>query len=297
VDWLLKSRVSGLHVARVLYAVDSSVRTVLMTGYLSTDLRGEAVQSGVVDFLEKPFRMDAVVRAVERALSGRPGGSPIVPAVALLDADRMITHANDEARRLFGSTRVGVEASSLETLLGGKAEALLEGARDGWVEVAPLARDPLRWTVRAGEFEGCSALVIVPEGQPFWMRHETVAMLLDRREGRAVSWPYVDRVLVIDDRSLARKANTQLLENAGAVCYKADSCDLALRLFRADGNIRIVVLDCERAPHDLEKMIGAMRAVRPGVRILGGPTLADLPGVKRYLPQSWVVQDLVDVLA
>src|SRR5689334_16490912 len=50
---------------------------VLMTAYGDTTAVSRAMRSGVVDFLEKPFTLDSLSEAIERAVARRRGMTPI----------------------------------------------------------------------------------------------------------------------------------------------------------------------------------------------------------------------------
>ncbi|MET0336201.1 MAG: response regulator FixJ [Caulobacter sp.] len=70
---------SGLELVRVLRGMRPDLPVVVMTGHGDIPMAVEAMKSGVVDFLEKPFPEDAMIGAVRRALEG--ARSPMRPAV------------------------------------------------------------------------------------------------------------------------------------------------------------------------------------------------------------------------
>ncbi|WP_369061687.1 response regulator FixJ [Caulobacter sp. 73W] len=70
---------SGLELVRVLRGMRPDLPVVVMTGHGDIPMAVEAMKSGVVDFLEKPFAEDAMIGAVRRALDG--ARSPMRPAV------------------------------------------------------------------------------------------------------------------------------------------------------------------------------------------------------------------------
>ncbi len=61
---------SGLELVRVLRGMRPNLPVVVMTGHGDIPMAVEAMKSGVVDFLEKPFHEDAMIGAVRRALDG-----------------------------------------------------------------------------------------------------------------------------------------------------------------------------------------------------------------------------------
>jgi response regulator RpfG family c-di-GMP phosphodiesterase len=62
---------SGLELAEAIRAFDSTIPVVIMTGHPQMDLMIQAIQSGVVDFLTKPFRNNLIPITIEKALRER----------------------------------------------------------------------------------------------------------------------------------------------------------------------------------------------------------------------------------
>jgi len=58
----------GLELLRELRRLHSKQQVLLMTAFGSIDLAVQAVRSGAVDFLAKPFKLEVLVLAIERAL-------------------------------------------------------------------------------------------------------------------------------------------------------------------------------------------------------------------------------------
>jgi DNA-binding NtrC family response regulator len=66
-DWMLKNDLHGLDVLERLSGANPRLRTILITGFPSAQLREAAVRGGVTAFLEKPFDFATFERAVARA--------------------------------------------------------------------------------------------------------------------------------------------------------------------------------------------------------------------------------------
>ena len=62
---------SGLQLLHVLKEKQVDVPVVIMTGHADVALAVEAMKAGAMDFLEKPFDDDALLRAVDTALNRR----------------------------------------------------------------------------------------------------------------------------------------------------------------------------------------------------------------------------------
>ena len=59
----------GLDLARAAREIDPDVSIVVMTGHGDVPMAVEAMKSGALDFIEKPFRDDILISAVRSALS------------------------------------------------------------------------------------------------------------------------------------------------------------------------------------------------------------------------------------
>jgi two-component system, LuxR family, response regulator FixJ len=61
-------QMDGLELLRRLRALDLALPVIVMTGHGDIPLAVEAMKAGAADFFEKPFRDDAMLAAVQRAL-------------------------------------------------------------------------------------------------------------------------------------------------------------------------------------------------------------------------------------
>ncbi len=64
---------TGLGLAQRLAALNSGFPIIIVTGHGDIPMAVEAMRSGVVDFLEKPFSEERILAALERAAGGRSG--------------------------------------------------------------------------------------------------------------------------------------------------------------------------------------------------------------------------------
>jgi len=60
VDWMLGDRIDGLRVAAEISEVCPNLKTIVISGYPSTELRERVERAGVWAFLEKPFTLDDI---------------------------------------------------------------------------------------------------------------------------------------------------------------------------------------------------------------------------------------------
>jgi CheY-like chemotaxis protein len=69
VDWMLGDRVDGIEVAETLREDRPDVKTIIITGYPSPELRTKAEHAGVWALLEKPFSVQDIRDALRRAVA------------------------------------------------------------------------------------------------------------------------------------------------------------------------------------------------------------------------------------
>ncbi|MCB9726809.1 MAG: response regulator [Spirochaetaceae bacterium] len=82
-DWMLRCEMHGIEVGEALRNRWPGLRILLMTGFPTADLEAEAARVGIDGFLEKPFALDDLSRAITAALAGRgAGGGTAGPATA-----------------------------------------------------------------------------------------------------------------------------------------------------------------------------------------------------------------------
>jgi len=70
VDWMLKDDYDGLDVTNAIREVVPSLKTVMITGYPSAELKRKAAQSRVSRFVKKPFTLAEMLENVRSVLDG-----------------------------------------------------------------------------------------------------------------------------------------------------------------------------------------------------------------------------------
>ncbi len=114
-DWMLKSPLDGLQVSEAVRAVNPELRTILITGYPSPELKARAEKANVFTFIEKPFSLTEVAGAVRQATNTTPPnlpGSILVvspsPTIAKLAQDtlRMAQHTSYVAHSAHDAKQV-----------------------------------------------------------------------------------------------------------------------------------------------------------------------------------------------
>ncbi len=299
-DWMLRNHIHGLHVVDALRAVDSSLPAILMTGFPSRDLRSQAREARVVDFLEKPFELTDLVSAVERAAAIRRRSRPKVAFGVLVTHGELCVHASERARVMLASTSAGRSARRLDQIFEPEDLAALAAEPD-WRLVAPRAPRRVRWWAHRTRWEEDGVIGIVPERRGYLRNDSRLRMLLGMSP---VSGVPVGRgkLLAVDATPISDVRYPEQLERMGWACLKAESSDLALRLVREDPELSLVVVERAAVGPDLAAFIQALRALRPGIEVIGAsPRFVDElefhgAGVDRFLQVPWRVGDLLHLL-
>ncbi len=299
-DWMLRNHVHGLHVVDALRAVDSSLPAILMTGFPSRDLRSQAREARVVDFLEKPFELVDLVAAVERAGAIRRRSRPRVGFGILVTHGDLCVHASERARAMLASTSAGRSASRLDHIFEPDDLAALD-AEPEWSLVSPRAARRVRWWAHRTRWDDDGVIGIVPERRYYLRNDARLRMLLGLPP---ISGILVDRgkLLVVDATPISDVRYPEQLERMGWGCVKAESRELALRLVQEDPELGLVVIERSCIDHDLAGFIGELRALRPGIEVVGASALLSDElefrslGVSRFLQVPWRIGDLLHLL-
>lgn len=304
-DWMLKDAIHGLHVSAALRVVWASLRTIVITGFASNDLRSEANKAGLYGFVEKPFELDEIVDAVRRAMEAPEKPALLLP-IGVLEVDSLgsIIYANRRARELFLDVEAGVEAASLAELFGADRVPDLDTAIDRWVVAPPRSKRRITWHLRSQtpRDNGTRLVILLLPDDPHHLSNQLIQMLLEIKDERQNRWPFKDRVLAIDDERLIRQLLHSMLEAAGAGGYVAETPAEALRLLETDRGIRYVVVDYELPGFDVPEMVRAMRAIRPDLELVGNSASERREefaamGIDRFIFKPWRLGDLVAVLS
>jgi CheY-like chemotaxis protein len=202
---------------------------------------------------------------------------------------------------MLARTAAGPDAQRLDELFGSEAISYLVESNERWVRIQPAAREPVEWLMRSKTWPDGGILVVLPSTSESLQGDPLVETLLEVDRTRNIQWPFKDHVLVIDDIREVRSLCAQLLEQVGCVCYKAESEELAFKLFRADEEIGVVILDYEMSLDDLGAFVKELSTIRPRVKVVG--TSAEdhrrafkAMGVNRYLDKGWQLSDLISVV-
>ena len=298
-DWMLRNHVHGLHVADALRAVDGTLPAILMTGFPSRDLRSQARELRIVDFLEKPFELAELVAAVERAGAVRRRPRARVGFGVIVTRGDLFVHASERARALLAGTRAGRSPGHVGEIFAEDDLAALRAAGEPWRLVTPLGTQRVRWWVHWTQRAEDGVIGIVPERKRLLRDDLRLRLLLGLPGANEATG---QKVLVVDATPVGQVRYLEQLERTGFACVKAESPELALRLLPEMPERAIVVIHHSARAFDLARFVEAVRALCPGARLIGASerfadeiAFSEL-GVARFLQVPWRVADLLDAL-
>jgi CheY-like chemotaxis protein len=67
---------NGLEACKVILRSDPSTKVVMMTGFSDDQMMDEAINSGAIAKLSKPFELSVIVELIESAVEGAGGSGP-----------------------------------------------------------------------------------------------------------------------------------------------------------------------------------------------------------------------------
>ena len=70
----------GVSLLKEIIAYDPLAKVIMITGYSTTDSAMEALKLGAFDYVEKPFRIDDLIDAVNRAINSTGKTEPSGPS-------------------------------------------------------------------------------------------------------------------------------------------------------------------------------------------------------------------------
>jgi DNA-binding response OmpR family regulator len=303
-DWMLKDDIHGMHVVHVLRAVLVELRAILITGFASADLREEAGSADVLEFIEKPFTLERIRKAVGQALDcPAPARQRATLAAIEVAEEGRIVHANDKALEMFDDTRAGRRVDRLSDLFPADSDLNLDEAMDHWKVVRPSADRKIAWHLRTQEpnDDGSRLVILRRSDEPQYLGLPVIEMLLGSLSPRYAQWPFDSRVVVVDRDAATRRWLVSTIENAGGGCYAVASAGEALRLLGNDSGLQFVILDYDTVSHELPEVIEQIRRLRPEVVVVGDSpadhrkAFAD-GGAPLFLQRPWRADNLIGLL-
>ncbi len=113
----------GMTLLKALREIDPSAVVIVMTAYASTDNALQALKHGAFDYIQKPFKVDELLKTIRRALEFREAGGADAPVVA----QPARASGEWEEQLVGGSPATARLIQQLKKLVGGRTPVLLQG--------------------------------------------------------------------------------------------------------------------------------------------------------------------------
>lgn len=303
-DWMLEDHVHGLNIAEALSVAYPGLRTILMTGYASLDLRSDAERRGVVAFLEKPFPLSSIREAVKNSFNATLKREP-TPAVGfmLLSEDGFISYANPSAVEIVQRAGMKMTEKFRQLFAEEYWDDLIKPSA-GWVAAGPPGwrRPPWRLHMRKLGTELRSVVILHEDEALYLSGTPIVTRLLGLPDPFPSGFEYEGHVLIVDDLESIRQITAEVIRQTGGICLTAATHVEAMHLFAHDGKIAYVIIDYEMPDGPPVGLIERIKSLRPQVKIIGCSAAAHQQdfarlGVDRYLAKPWHMSDLLSVLS
>ncbi|MFN8392613.1 MAG: response regulator [Bdellovibrionota bacterium] len=301
-DWLLNEEMNGIEISNALRLVYPELRTIVITGFASDDLRRDVERSDVFAFLEKPFHLAEIRDSVNRASQYRQRPSRRL-SIAVFEAtpEGRIVYGNPKFEDLVRALPSGRGVATVDELFGVSSAELMHQSAAQWVETNPAADTTERWLMRSWELSpaGLRLVVVLDRQSQIYRSNFTVLQLLDIAEQTS---KIEGNLLLVDDLESVRMVTRDLLRRLSTNLHTASTHREALRLFIRDGEIRIVVIDYDMPDGTPRELINVMRSTRPDVKIIGTSAVDHAAsfkefGVHLFIPKPWSVAELMTTLS
>jgi signal transduction histidine kinase/DNA-binding response OmpR family regulator len=266
---LMMPEMDGIALLRAAQEIDRDLVGIVMTGHGTIDTAVKALQSGALDYVLKPFRLDNLVPVLSRALSVRRLQAENIrlrETLSIYELARAITrgleHEEIIQRTLAAAMQqhdagvvcVLVPTPDGRTLRVAGSHGLDPSEADG--ASLPLDRSISEWVSSAREqlssWDGSGPLPAVFE-PPFARRHRGVALPM-------MAGGNFYGILEFSSRAAQRRLSTgqvkalDILANTAASAFEADSLLSQLRSMNQDLERRVQgrTLELEASNADLE---------------------------------------------
>jgi len=304
-DWMLGNHVNGLDVAEVLKQVYPSMQTILMSGYASKDLIEDAKQFGVVEFLEKPFPLESVRKALQRArLATRAKTPPLPIGIVETFSDGTIGHTNVVVEEMMAGTIPGAFAVKFsEYFTPDDWSVLNRNSLTEWIAVSPQGERSKLWHLRSKEIKSSGVRVwALLDSENAALKNSAINLrLLGFAEAAPEGLEKCGHVLVVDDNGSVRRLANEMLRAMKLFCHTAEDSDAAIRIYAHDPDITHVIIDYSMPDGAPTELIRRMKELRPQVCVIGSSSNVDRTnfeqlGVTQFLPKPWDYSSFLQAL-
>lgn len=116
----------GITLLKKLKAYDETAVLIIMTAYASTESAVKALQYGAFDYLQKPFKVDELLQALQRGLIYRQA---LLARAAVIEASPGVLAADFESRLVGESQKNKRLIAQLKKLAGARTPILITGEK------------------------------------------------------------------------------------------------------------------------------------------------------------------------
>jgi two-component system response regulator FixJ len=149
---------SGIELLEQLRKAGSGMPVIVITGHADVPLAVEAMKLGAIDFLEKPFEEEIILRSIQAALDRPAGGATDAEAAAV--QARLALLSTRERQVLEGlvignpnkviAYDLGISPRTVEVYRANVMTKMMAGSLSDLVRMALLAGDVIRRPARPG---------------------------------------------------------------------------------------------------------------------------------------------------
>jgi DNA-binding response OmpR family regulator len=272
-DWMLTDEVNGLCVADALRLMHREMAVVLISGFISEDLRNEAYNKKVFEIIEKPFEVKRIRNVISRALRERPAsyyGSDLPIGIMEIDPSGVILHANEYAGELIKDSYLREDSGNIYDLFWERTEEILERSLREWVKVVPFGSNAANWYIRGSLLDDSvdRMYVLLDDADRNYQNFPAVKMILGLSQVADAAWPVEEHVLIIDGDPQNRRRVAGVLRDAGcSISHVASNTDEGIRILARDPNVKLVVVGAKR--HDSAGLtVRKLKGIRPDVSVV-----------------------------
>lgn len=105
-------------------------------------------------------------------------------------------------------------------------------------------------------------------------------------------------LLYVDDDEALLQMTARAFARVGASCRTAPTHEAGIRALAAAPEVHVAIVDYEMADGDVSELVQRLRALRPGIVVVGTSSRDRREefarrGVQRFVPKPWRISDLV----
>lgn len=299
-DWMLQSNINGLEVLEVLREIVPAVKSILITGFPSVDVKSESYERNIFKFIGKPFELNQIRTAVREAFADEMTAvwTPVL-GFAELRNDGSLEYANEKLKSLMDRNSEGRINCEMKRLLAMQPKFdwdkyLLPANRNIYVKI--ISNQNKRYLLALDE-------------ENYHLRRSKTVLLLSYALGMKdvpFRWQQDFRILVIDDEEYLRRMLSSQFEEAGAFCHTAENYTMALNTLRRDPGIKYVILDFDMPDLNvyqggLTGIIEDLRKINHEIVVIGSsghPAQEQFmsAGANHFLEKPWFFDDFERVI-